>query len=288
MLPESRFFRFASVVTVALTGAAFLFACASAPAASGKKRRTPVDPGDDYFGDAPATEEGLSPTANEDSGAFTPASARPSSSGGGSGTTKDDAGNVTVDGGSGAPDSGIVEPKVICAGALRAGDLVVSEMLINSRAGSGDDGEWIEITSTRSCWLKVQGLSVESPRGTSGTNAMSISEDFELAPKGSFVVADSVDPAKNHALPGKVFAWAAADVLKNDGDTVALKLGAVVIDSVTYPAFSNLEAGRTLAFPSDCPGTVRSDWTRWSLTFDVYSAGFKGTPNGANDDVACY
>jgi len=282
MLPESRFFRFLSVFTVALTGAAFLFACASAPAAGGKKKKTPVDPGDDFFTDDPTmSEEGLSPTANEDSGAFTPAAARPASGG-----SKDDAGSITVDAGAG--DSGTVEPKVFCAGALQAGDLVVTEMLISSRAGSGDDGEWIEITSTRACWLKVQGLSIESPRGTAAANAVAIAEDFELAPKGSFVVADSADPAKNHGLPGKVFAWGATDVLKNDGDTLSLKLGATVVDSVTYPAFSNLEAGRTLAFPSDCPANVRTDWTRWSLTFDVYSAGFKGTPNATNGDVACY
>jgi hypothetical protein len=286
MLPKSRLLSVFSkptiALTVAVTGAAFLFACASAPASSGRKEKTPVDPGDDFFANDPtSSEEGLSPTANEDSGAFTPAAARPASGG-----SKDDAGSLAVD--AGADDAGTAPPKVFCAGPLQAGDLMVSEMLITSRAGSGDDGEWIEITSTRACWLKVQGLSIESPRGTSAANAVAIAEDFELAPKGSFVVADSADPAKNHGLPGKVFAWAATDVLKNDGDTISLKLGATVVDSVTYPAFSNLTAGRTLAFPSDCPATVRTDWTRWSLTFDVYSAGFMGTPNATNDDVACY
>ena len=281
MLPKSRFFRAFSVLTLAVTGAAFLFACASAPAARATKKKTPVDPGDDFFGDDPTTsEEGLSPTANADSGAFTPAAARPASG------SKDDAGAVTVD--AGADDSGVAPAKVYCSGPLAAGDVVVTEMLITSRAGTGDDGEWVELTSTRSCWLKLQGLSIESPRGATATNAVTIADDYELAPKGSFVVADSNDPAKNHALPGKVYAWGASDVMKNDGDTVSVKLGATVVDSVTYPAFSNLEAGRTLAFPSDCPAGVRSDWTRWSLTFDAYSAGFEGTPNAANDDVACY
>ena len=283
MLPKSRFFRSFSLLTVAVTGAAFLFACASAPATSARKKKTPVDPGDDFFGDEPtSSEDGLTPTPNEDSGAFTPAAARPAPPGG----SKDDAGTVTVD--AGASDSGIVEAKVYCAGPLAAGDLVVSEMLITSRAGMGDDGEWVEVTSTRSCWLKLQGVSIESPRGTTATNAVTIGDDYELAPKGSFVVADSADPAKNHALPGKVYAWGASDVLKNDGDTVSVKLGGTVVDSVTYPAFSNLTAGRTLAFPADCPGNVRSDWTRWSLTFDAYAAGFQGTPNATNDDVACY
>jgi hypothetical protein len=273
------------LLTVAFTGVAFLAACASAPTASTKKKRTPVDPGDEFYGEELPAEEGLSPTSNEDSGAFSPASERPAPGG----PKDDDAGTVLVDAGG---DGGTVQPKVFCAGALAPGDLTVAEILINSRAGSGDDGEWVEIRSTRSCWLKVQGLTIESPRGTAAPNVATISEAFELAPKGSFVVADSADPVKNHALPGKVFAWGATDVLKNDGDTVALKLGATaVIDTVTYPAFSNLEPGRTLAFPSDCPANVRTDWTRWSLTFDVYAAGtpgFKGTPNGANDDIACY
>jgi hypothetical protein len=272
-------------LTVAFTGAAFLFACASAPSASTKKKRTPVDPGDEFYDDdIPSQEDGLTPTANEDSGAFSPASERPSVSG-----PKDGGGpGPVLDAGG---DSGTVQPKVYCAGTLAAGDLTVAELQISSRAGSGDDGEWVEIRSTRTCWLKLQGLAIESPRGTAAPNRATITEDFELAPKESFVVADSADPAKNHGLPGKVFAWAATDVLKNDGDTVALKLGTTVIDTVTYPAFSNLEPGRTLAFPDDCPANVRTDWTRWSLTFDVYSTGvpaFKGTPNGANADIACY
>ena len=117
---------------------------------------------------------------------------------------------------------------------------------------------------------------------------MTIAEDYELAPLGTFIVADSADPAKNHNLPGKVFSWDATDVLKNDGDTVALKVGSTVIDTLTYPAFSNLEPGRTLSFPDDCAVAVRNDWLRWSLSFDAWKPGFKGTPNATNDDVACY
>src|SRR4051812_27069656 len=114
MLPKSRFFsvsRSFSVLTLAVTGAAFLFACASAPAASAKKKKTPIDPGDDFFADDPtSSEEGLSPTANPDSGAFTPASARPAPNNG----SKDDAGTVTLPDGGGA-DSGTVQPKVYCS-----------------------------------------------------------------------------------------------------------------------------------------------------------------------------
>jgi hypothetical protein len=267
----------ARALVVVLTGASFLFACASASPTSTKRKRTPVEPGDDFFADdVPSLEEGLMPTNNEDSGAFG-ASSRPAVVG------PRDGGAADANGG----DAGPVV-KEYCAGALAPGDLRIEELLIASRAGSLDDGEWIEIRSARTCWLKVKGLTIESPRGTFSPNRATIAEDFELAPRGSFVVADSADPAKNHGLPGKVFAWSASDVLKNDGDTASLKLGDTVIDSLTYPAFTNLEPGRTLAFPEDCAPAARGDWARWSLSFDAWAPGQKGTPNATNSDVACY
>lgn len=282
MTPQSRFRTWRSL-SLLFVGVSFLGACASDPATSTKKKRTPVEPGDEFYAsDNSPSEQGLSPTTNPDSGAFSPAGERPAPTV----APGKDAGGTSVDGG--ASDGGTVQPKVFCSGALAAGDLVIAELLIMSRPGSGDDGEWVEIKSARTCWLKVKGLSIESPRGTTGLDTVTITEDFELAPNGTFIVADSVNPARNHALPGKIFSWASTDVLKNDGDTVALKIGTTTVDTLTYPAFSNLEPGRTLAFPSDCPGGVRNDWARWSLTFAVYTAGFKGTPNAANDDVACY
>lgn len=253
------------------TGVAFLAACA-AEATAPKKKKTPVDPGDEFWDDTLYEEQPLEPAAvDPDSGAFVGAPVRPAGDGGG------------------APaDGGAVGPKVYCSGPLLAGDLAVTEILVSSRTGSGDEGEWVEIASKRQCWLKLQGLVVESPRGALPANVATVTEQLELAPGGKLVVADSADPAKNGGLPGKVLSWNAADVLKNDGDTIRIKSGATVIDEVTYPAFSNLEAGRTLAFPADCAMTHHKDWTRWSLTFNEWKTGKKGTPNADNDDVACF
>lgn len=272
MLGRSLFRPSFRTFTLLSLAAAMLAACASADPKKVKKR-TPADPGDDFFdeGDSTPYEQPIHAQGDPDSGAFGAAS-RPA--------VKHDAG---VDGGS---DGGVVT-KTYCDGPLAAGDLAVVEVMITSRAGSGDDGEWVEIQNTRDCWLTVRGVSVESPRGASASNVATV-DALELAPKATFIVADSADPAKNHALPGVVFAWNATDVLKNDGDTVTVKAGEVVVDAITYPSFSNLEPGRTLAFPSDCPAGSRSDWERWSLTFDAYGGSFKGTPNGPNADVACF
>jgi hypothetical protein len=85
------------------------------------------------------------------------------------------------------------------------------------------------------------------------------------------------------------FPFAATDVLKNDGDRMTVRSGTTIVDQLDYPAFSNLTAGRSIAFPKNCPANVRSDWARWSLTFSTYAQGAqRGTPGRDNTDVTCY
>lgn len=258
-----------------LLGASLLFACTLGEAPlKKKKKRAPIDPSAELYDDPPMVEQPLEPDGvNDDSGAFG-AGERPASKDGGAVPVSPDAGTAPA-------------PKVYC-GPLAAGDLAIVELMITSRSGSGDSGEWIEVQSTRDCWLDVQGVVIASPRGAAAPNTATITDAFELEPHGTFVVAASSDPAKNHSVPGKVIAWGATDILKNDGDTLTVTLGELTIDSLTYPAFSNLTPGRALSFPVDCAWSDRPSWERWSLTFNEFSPGFKGTPNAPNADVACY
>jgi hypothetical protein len=136
----------------------------------------------------------------------------------------------------------------------------------------------------RDCWLDLTGVTVESPRGLA-TDSAADNAGYQLAPHATFLAVDSFDST----LPGSIFFfWNASDVLKNDGDTVSVKQGSTTIDSLTYPAFDNLEVGRSIAFPSDCIPADRADWQRWSLSFSSWTVGLFGTPNAPNDDVACY
>lgn len=264
------FSRTVAKVALLVAGAGMLVACvADAPV---KRKRSPARPGDDYYDDG-TTEEivPLEPIDNPDSGVFG-APSRPASG----------------DGGSRAGDGGtIAAPKNVCPGPLQPGDLAIVELMIASKTGAGDTGEWLEIQSTRDCWLRLKGVSIESPRGE-GNDGVMITEDFELAPNATFVVAGSLDPAKTGILVGKVFAWDATDVLKNDGDTIRVRFGPTLLDELTYPSFSNLTPGRSIAFPNDCVWPLRPSWDRWSLTFAEFAPGLKGTPNAPNGDVACY
>jgi len=202
-----------------------------------------------------------------------------------------DLGNRQNDGGSqhpsdaGSPtvDAGPAQP---CTGPIAAGDVKVVELMIASASGSGDKGEWIELVNTRSCILDVGGLHVESPRGT-GKDSATIPQSLLIAPGAAFVVADYADSQNNHNIPIVAAAFNSYDVLKNDGDTVSVYSGTTLIDSVTYPKFT-LTYGRSVSFPADCAWSDRSDWARWSFSFNVWSSPYVGTPGADNTDVACY
>src|SRR5262249_45026062 len=114
-------------------------------------------------------------------------------------------------------------------------------------------------------------------------------QDLFVPPQGSFVVADTSDAARNHALPGLVLVWAGSvtDVLKNTGDTLTITAGTATIDSVTYDATTPWTYATSAAVPAGCALSQRKDWTKWAAAAASWSAGLYGTPNAPNVDVTC-
>jgi hypothetical protein len=183
-----------------------------------------------------------------------------------------------------AKDAG---PDGSCASPLVPGDVAIDELMIESVAGTGDYGEWIEVRSNVDCMANLRGLHGECPRGAK-VATFDVMEDTWVPARGSFVIADSGDPAVNHDLPGLLLLWFGqpGDVLRNKGSTITLSLDGVLLDTVTYPALA-LKVGSSWAFPSDCDPSSRSDFGRWKQSTASWFPAFLGTPNGPNVDVAC-
>jgi Lamin Tail Domain len=202
--------------------------------------------------------------------------------------TRDGGMDAAVPDGQAPRDSGRSDGATPDAGAcatLAAGSLFITELMIASRAGSGDDGEWVELRNTQNCVLSLDGITVQSPRGTGVADSVTLSGS--LAPGETVIAAASGVASANHSLPGKVFSFGAPDVLKNDGDTVTVSKGPLVIDTFTYPKIV-LRPGSSIALPSDCTATNRADIARWSFSAKSWTPGFFGTPNAPNDDVSCF
>jgi hypothetical protein len=178
-------------------------------------------------------------------------------------------------------------PPGACPAPLGPGDLVVDELLIQSVAGTGDYGEWLEVASTLPCVANLRGLHGEAPSGAK-VHTFDVTGDVWIPPMGSFVVADSDDATINHDLPGTLVVWSGqpGDVLRNLGTTVALTFQDTLIDAITYPSLRPA-VGVSLAFPATCPLARRTDWTAWQPSTSSWFPGFFGTPNAPNDDVQC-
>jgi hypothetical protein len=174
-----------------------------------------------------------------------------------------------------------------CARPLAPGDLAIVELMIESTSGSGDHGEWIEVTSTLDCATNLAGLTGNCPIGAK-VNTFTVTGNVWIPPRGTFLVTDSTNFAVNHGLPGLLIPWAGqpGDVLRNDGATITLVMNGVILDSVTYPK-TKLAPGVSIAFPQGCPSNLRSEWPVWQSSQSSWFPGFFGTPNAPNNDVLC-
>jgi hypothetical protein len=239
-----------------------------------------ISPGDDAAAQAPL--------AGDDAAVGDDATTLIGDDGGGAPAPTDpDAGGTVVATPEAAPGPIDAAPDGACTQPIAAGDLVVDELMIESVAGAGDYGEWLEIASTLPCTVDVGGLHGETSDGAK-VRTFDVSFDLWLEPGATFVVADSPDPTLNHQLPGTVLAWSGhpGDVLRNAGGTLTLRLGDLLLDSITWPAYK-LGVGASVELPDDCPRASAGDFGRWQPASASWFPGFRGTPNAPNTDVIC-
>jgi hypothetical protein len=179
-----------------------------------------------------------------------------------------------------------------CTGRLGPGDLEIVELMIAAKAGSDDSGEWVEVRNPRGCTVALQGIVIESPRGSAAPGSpvavdrVEIKADLELRPGASLLVGNRADAARDAKLSGNVVFFGVNDVLKNEGDTVRVLLGESLLDAITYPRTS-IPIGTSLSFPSNCDPTKRLDYTLWKPSVRSYANGMRGTPGLPNNDVRC-
>jgi hypothetical protein len=266
--PLVRILVFAVVVSLALCACAGGMTADGGDASFDDSSLTGTVPGDD----APPGDDAAGPSSDGSTGPAPDGGARPPPEGGPQSPM-----GPPFDAGEGG----------VCNMPLTSGDLVIDELMIESVAGTGDYGQWIEVRSTLGCAVDLRGLHGECPSGKK-VATFDVTEDLWIPAFGTFLVVDSSDPAINHDLPGTLVVWSGGpgDVLRRKGTTITIESGGVLVDTVTYPAFKLL-VGVSVSFPSDCPDSVRSDWTEWQTSTFSWFPGFFGTPNAANDDVSC-
>ncbi len=171
--------------------------------------------------------------------------------------------------------------------ALKPGDLLIVELMVNPKASQDDEGEWIEILNTTDKDLDLNGLALTAA-DKSDDEIINHCKPVIAKAGGVVVIGRSYEPSING---GYSPAYATKDyTLSNIGDDVLLqaryKDGNIVnIDHVQWdPSWEfNKFAGFSLAL--DATHTTASgndDRKNWCLGTEKMSGGDHGTPGVKN------
>ncbi len=125
-------------------------------------------------------------------------------------------------------------------GPSAPGDVKIVELMIASQSGAGDRGEWVELQSTRSCILNLNGLVVQSPRGTS-TDKATVATDV-LHPARRLVRRRRLRERDRQPQPPERRRSSRRGTRTTSSRTAATRStstpGRRSIDTLTYPAFT--------------------------------------------------
>ena len=165
-----------------------------------------------------------------------------------------------------------------------AGDVLITELMPRSQAGSGDTGEWVELYNATAGLLDLNGCVLKDD----DTDAFTIPSSL-LVPPGQYVVlAASLDPAKNHGVPADL-AWTTFTLTNNSDDEVVLQCGGVVIDRVAYtPAWVLLGTALQLS-SGKYDATANDAFENWCAATTGYGTDVPqllGTPDQPNHTCA--
>lgn len=157
-----------------------------------------------------------------------------------------------------------------------AGDIVISELMIDPVALTDTRGEWIEVYNASSRPIDLRGWTL---RDASSSHLIDGPAPLVVAPGAHAVLA--IDAAEIVACGiGALYDYASV-TLNNSGDTIALLHCGTVIDEVVYGA--DQPGSASGVSPSALDATANDDWSRWCPATTVMTCGDRGTPDAVNE-----
>ncbi|HEY3449480.1 MAG TPA: lamin tail domain-containing protein [Myxococcales bacterium] len=163
-----------------------------------------------------------------------------------------------------------------------AGDLLITEVLANPTAGSGDEAKWIEITNLSNHSINLAGLTFEETSGT-----FSLPAGLQLvAAYDRYVIGGSANTAVNGGVVVDAV-WTAPFTIGGTAGHVRILSGTTVLEELTWDSSFPTASGIAMNLSSQAlqKGTNAHKWF-WcgADAFISGTTGDKGTPGGANFD----
>ena len=162
-----------------------------------------------------------------------------------------------------------------------AGDLLITELMINPGAADEDGGEWVELENRSSGAIALAGLGV-TLNGASYTIAAA---DLVLAAGERLVVGDSADPMVNGGAPVAAV-WSMGEGLPNSTGTLSVALGGVTMDTVHWAVLDGgaLSGTSWSLDPDHLEAGDNDEPAWWCAAVSVWegSRGDRGSPGALN------
>ncbi len=193
---------------------------------------------------------------------------------------------------SGTTWSPIIEVEFTVNDDIAAGDVLITEFMANV-AGDDELKEWFEVYNTTDSTIDLNGWTIAD--NGSDSHIITSTTTVLVPAKGYLVLGESTDTTSNGTAPVG-YAYGDDITLGNSGDEIVLIKDGVVIHSVGYGAYDTgtyeimtsvaqtPSAGSAMGMAVDYCTTATTLWKNQTTSYNT--AGDKGTPGKANDDVA--
>lgn len=165
---------------------------------------------------------------------------------------------------------------VIPAEDLRAGDLVITEIMRNPARVADTAGEWFELSNTSGYPVDLEGLEISDD----GSDRHVVDVPLIVEAGGTVVFAVDGDPSRN----GGVTADGVVDdtILANGPDELIVGVAGVVFDAVRWDNTWPSPNGASMSLQPGESATTNDDPSRWCAATGTYGAGDRGSPGSIN------
>ena len=163
---------------------------------------------------------------------------------------------------------------------IKAGDIVINEIMQNPKKVSDLNGEWFEVYNITSHDIDLNSCVIAD----SGSNYHTIGSALVVPAHGYAVLGNNNNKSTNGGVD--VNYKYSGFVLNNTSDEIILACGGIEIDRVEYdggPNFPNPD-GKSMTLAS--PFANNNVGSNWCMATSPFGLGDKGTPGAANDPCA--
>jgi hypothetical protein len=165
-------------------------------------------------------------------------------------------------------------------GELAAGDLVITEIMMNPNLAADASAEWFELHNNTTNTINLNGLYV---RDNASVQVFTVTTDLMVAPGEYVSFARTANVATNGGFVPD-YDYVNTFALNDSADSIILQagVGGTELDRIIYDTTWTRPVGRSIELSRDSIDLNNNDPTQWCESFTALPSGDLGSPGVQN------